>query len=96
MDSKLKKRLLKKSNIDKIINKTTQNIYKKQLNQINRIDKELQTKSCFINKNLEIQNNLKNSWAQSEQLLNQQMQSNSENVSSLAYNFNQMQEIQRK
>jgi hypothetical protein len=96
LDSKLKKRLLKKSNIDKIINKTTQNIYKKQLNQINRIDKELQTKSCFINKNLEIQNNLKNSWAQSEQLLNQQMQSNSENVSSLAYNFNQMQEIQRK
>jgi hypothetical protein len=91
-----KKRLLKKSNIDKIINKTTQNIYKKQLNQINRIDKELQTKSCFINKNLEIQNNLKNSWAQSEQLLNQQMQSNSENVSSLAYNFNQMQEIKRK
>lgn len=70
MDSKLKKRLLRKSNIDKIINKTTQNIYKKQLNQINRIDKELQTKSCFINKNLEIQNNLKNSWAQSEQLLN--------------------------
>jgi hypothetical protein len=96
LDSKLKKRLLKKSNIDKIINKTTQNIYKKQLNQINRIDKELQTKSCFINKNLEIQNNLKNSWAQSEQLLNQQMQSNSENVSSLAYNFNQMQEIKRK